>query len=215
MLNDSSGYYCFTIMKKKINFFKKPFNLIPGSVYGLLSFGISLFTHLLGVLLYPDYDMINMAISYLGDGYGGIIYRLGLIITGIIGIPFFVYLGKSLNNNNSIEPIRKTALAGSIVYCISLIFVGYFWRGNYMVSFLHGFFAFICWVDGLIFISLFSVLMLKDEKFPKLIAYFGFIIAGTFLLHLSVFRPITQWIMTLSIMMWVSIVSSYMLYKQF
>ena len=202
-------------MKKKVYFLKKPFNLIPGSVYGLISFGISLFGHLLGVLFYPEYDMIKMPISFLADGYGGIIYRLGIIITAIMGIPFCVYLGKSFNIDNSIEPIRKIALIGSIIYCISLVFVGYFWRGNSVVSFLHGFCAFICWVDGLIFISLFSVLMLKDEKFPKSIAYFGFIIAGTFLLHLSVFRPITQWIMTLSIMLWELIISSYMLYKHF
>jgi len=202
-------------MKKKLSFFKKPFNLFPASLYGLFSFGISIFTHLLGVLLYPNYDITKMAISFLGDGYGGTIYRLGLILAGVIGIPFCVYMGKSFNNDNSIEPIRKIALIGSIIYCISLIFIGCFWRGNYVVSFIHGLFAFLCWVDGLIFISLFSVLMLKDERFPKSIAYFGFIVAGTFLLHLSILSSITQWIMTLSIMLWAWIISSYMLYKHF
>ena len=202
-------------MEKKVDFFKKLFKIIPGSVFGLISFGLGIFTHLLGVLLYPDYDMIIIPISFLGDGYGGSIYRLGIVITGIIAIPFCIYLGKSFKNDHSNEPIRKIALIGSIIYCISLIFVGLFWRGNSVVSFLHGFFAFLCWVDGLIFISLFSVLMLKDVKFPKSLAYFGFIIAGTFLLHLYVFKPITQWIMTLSILLWVWIISSYMLYKQF
>ena len=202
-------------MKKKFYFFNKLFTLIPGSVFGLISFGISLFTHLIGVLLYPNYDMTRVAISFLGDGYGGIIYRVGLILTGIIGIPFCVYMGKSFDNENMIEPIRKIAIIGSIIYCISLIFIGCFWRGNYVVSFIHGLSAFLCWVDGLIFIGLYSVLMLKGEKFPKSIAYFGFIIAGAFLLHLSVLSSITQWIMTLSIMLWVLIISSYMLYKQF
>ena len=202
-------------MKKKVDFFKKLFQIIPGSVFGLISFGLGIFTHLLGVLFYPDYDMIIIPISFLGDGYGGGFYRLGIIITGLIAVPFCVYLGKSFKNDHSTELIRKIALIGSIIYCISLIFIGLFWRGNNVVSFLHGFFAFICWVDGLIFISLFSVLMLKDEKFPNSIAYFGFIIAGTFLLHLSVLRPVTQWIMTLSILLWVWIISSYMLYKHF
>lgn len=202
-------------MKKEFFFFKKLFILIPGSVFGLISFGISLFTHLIGVLLYPNYDMTRMAISFLGDGYGGIIYRVGLILTGIIGIPFCVYLGKSFENKATTEPIRKLALTGSIIYCVSLIFVGYFWRSNIIVSFIHGLFAFLCWVDGLIFIGLFSILMLKDERFPKSIAFFGFITAGTFLLHLTVLSSITQWIMTLSTMLWVWIVSSYMLYKQF
>ena len=202
-------------MKKEFYFFKKLFTLIPGSVFGLISFGISLFTHLIGVLLYPNYDMTRVAISFLGDGYGGIIYRVGLIFTGIIGIPFCVYIGKSFENKDTIEPIRKLALTGSIIYCFSLIFVGYFWRTNVIVSFIHGLCAFLCWVDGLIFIGLFGILMLKDERFPKSIAFFGFITAGTFLLHLSILSSITQWIMTLSIMLWVLIVSSYMLYKQF
>ncbi len=110
-------------MKKEFFFFKKLFTLIPGSVFGLISFGISLFTHLIGVLLYPNYDMTRVAISFLGDGYGGIIYRVGLILTGIIGIPFCVYMGKSFDNENMIEPIRKIAIIGSIIYCISLIFM--------------------------------------------------------------------------------------------
>jgi len=54
--------------------------------------------------------MTSMAISFLGDGYSGTIYRLGLIITGIINIPFCVYMGKSFNNDISIEPVRKIAL---------------------------------------------------------------------------------------------------------
>ncbi len=202
-------------MKKEFYFFKKFITSFPGSVFGLISIGISLFTHLIGVLLYPNYDMTSMAISFLGDGYGGIIYRVGLILSGIIGIPFCFYLGKSLDNEDTDEPIRKLALIGSIIYCISLTFVGYFWGNNIVVSFIHGLCAFLCWVDGLIFISLFSILMLKDERFPKSITFFGFVIAGTFLLHLTVLSSITQWIMTLSIMLWVWVISSYMLYKHF
>ena len=202
-------------MKKEFSFFKKLNNSFPAKIFGLLSFGISLFTHLIGILLYPNYDMTSMAISFLGDGYGGIIYRSGLILTGIVGIPFCVYLGRFFDNEDTNEPIRKLALIGSIIYCISLTFVGYFWGNNIVVSFIHGLCAFLCWVDGLIFISLFSILMLKDERFPKSITFFGFVIAGTFLLHLTVLSSITQWIMTLSIMLWVWVISSYMLYKQF
>ena len=55
-------------MKFNFNALRKAFDLFPGSVYGFLSFGTSVFTHLLGVLLYPNYDMTNMAISFLGDG---------------------------------------------------------------------------------------------------------------------------------------------------
>ncbi len=202
-------------MKKQFSFFNKLNNLFPRSVFGLISFGISLFTHLIGVLLYPNYNMTKIAISFLGDGYGGIIYRVGLILTGIIGIPFCLYIGRSFNKEYTIEPLRKLAVIGSIIYCVSLIFIGYFWGSNAVVSLIHGLAAFLCWVDGLIFISLVSILMFKDIRYPKSIAFFGFIVAGTFLLHLTVLTPITQWIMTLSIMLWVWIVSSYMLYKQF
>ncbi|NVM44023.1 MAG: DUF998 domain-containing protein [Candidatus Lokiarchaeota archaeon] len=202
-------------MKKKFSFFNKLNNLFPGSVFGLISFGISLFTHLIGVLLYPNYNMTKIAISFLGDGYGGIIYRIGLILTGIIGIPFCLFLGRSFNKEDTIEPLRKLTVIGSIIYCVSLMLIGYFWGSDAVVSFIHGLSAFLCWVDGLIFISLVSILMFKDVRYPKSIAFFGFIVAGTFLLHLTFLTPITQWIMTLSIMLWVWIISSYMLYKHF
>ena len=159
--------------------------------------------------------MTSMAISFLGDGDGGIIYRAGLILTGIVGIPFCVYMGKFFDNEDTIEPIRKLAFIGSIIYCVSLAFIGFFWGSNAIISSIHGLFAFLGWVDGLIFIGFFSVLMLKDERFSRIIAFFGFIIAGTFLLHLILLSSITQWIMTLSILLWVWIVSSYMLYKKF
>jgi hypothetical membrane protein len=188
---------------------------IPRSIFGLLSFGISLFTHFLGVLLYPNYDITSDAISSLGDGYGGIIYRVGLVISGILGFPFCIFMGKLFKRENTTELIRKLALSGAIIYCISLIFVGFFWGHNIIVSVIHGICAFLCWVDGLIFIGLFSILMFKDGRFPKSIVLFGFFTAGTFLLHLIVLNPITQWIMTLSIMLWVWINSSYMLYKHY
>jgi hypothetical membrane protein len=202
-------------MKNKVNFFKKSNKLIPRSVFGLLSFGISLFTHLIGVLLYPNYDMTTQAISLLGDGYGGIIYRVGLIISGILGIPFCIYLGKFFDKENTIKPIRKLASIGAITYCISIVLIGFFWGNNIVVSFIHGLSAILCWVDGLIFICLFSILMFKDERFPKSIAFFGLLVAGTFLLHLIILSSVTQWVMTLSIMLWAWIISSYMLYKQF
>lgn len=201
-------------MKKEKHIFKKLTDSYPGSIFGLISFGISLFSHLIGVLLYSNYDMTSMAISFLGDGDGGIIYRAGLILTGIVGIPFCVYMGQSFDNEDTMELIRKLAFIGSFIYCISLAFIGFFWGSNVIVSSIHGFFAVLSWVDGLIFIGFYSVLMLKDERFSIYIAFFGFIVAGTFLLHLILLSSITQWIMTLSILLWVWIVSSFMLYKK-
>jgi len=202
-------------MKSNLNAFRKAFDTFPGSIYGLISFGISFITHLLGVLMYPSYDMTHMAISALSDGYGGLIYRIGLILTGIIALPFCAFLGTTFNKNSTNEPVRKIALSGSFVYCISLMFIGYFWGPNLVVSFLHGLFAFIAWVDGLIFIGFFSMLMFKDSNYTRAIGVFGFCVAGTFLLHLLVLSSITQWIMTLSIMLWVWVVSSYLLYKRY
>ncbi|MFX0075557.1 MAG: DUF998 domain-containing protein [Candidatus Hermodarchaeota archaeon] len=202
-------------MTTKSTFFKKWMKSIPASVFGLLSFGISLITHLIAVLLYPNYDITSEAISLLSNGNGGILYRIGLILSGILGIPFCIYMGKFFKKDNSIELIRKLALIGSIIYCISLIFIGYFWGDNLVISTIHGISAVLCWIDGFVFISLFSILMFKDRRFPVLCRLIGVLTAGAFLLHLIVLSPITQWIMTLSIMLWVWINSSYMLYKHY
>ena len=83
---------------------------IHGIIYGLLSFGISVLTHLIGVLLHPNYDMMEMAISVLGDGNGGIIYRIGLVITGLIGIPFCVYLANLFKKKGLGENARKAVI---------------------------------------------------------------------------------------------------------
>jgi len=189
------------------------YNSVPGTIYGLIAFGISIFAHLIGLLLYPNYDMTTMTISQLSNGYGGLFYRIGLISTGIIAIPFCIYLSNSFKKKNRSILLIKYAKFSSLLYCISLIFIGYFWGPNPLVSFIHGLFALVAWIDGLIFISLFSILMLKDIKFSKVMAYFGFGIAFTFLLHLLILSTITQWIMTLSVMVWVWTVSSFMIYK--
>lgn len=201
------------IKKIRANF-TRLYNSIPGSIYGLIAFGISIFAHLIGVLLYPNYDMATMTISQLSNGYGGLFYRIGLISTGIIAIPFCIYLSNSFKRSNNSILLIKFVMFSSVLYCISLIFIGYFWGPNTFISFIHGLFALVAWIDGLVFISLFSFLMLKDIRFPKPVAYFGFIVASTFLLHLLVLSTITQWIMTLSIMVWVWTISSFMIYKK-
>jgi len=201
-------------MRKILELVNRLFNLLPGSVYGLIAFGISIFAHLFGVLLYPEYDMTTMTISQLSNGYGGTLYRIGLIFTGIIAIPFCIYLSNSFNNSNRLKNLRKLALYPSLIYCISLIMIGYFWGSNVIISYIHGSFAVVAWIAGLIFISIFGILIHIDVRYPKSLAYFSFVLATTFLMHLIILSTITQWIMTLSIMFWVWILSSFMLYKR-
>jgi len=201
-------------MKKLLDFFLKFYNLLPGSIYGLIAFGISILAHLFGVLLYPQYDMTTMTVSQLSNGYGGIFYRISLIFTGIIGVPFCIYLSNAFLNRNKLNYLRKLALYLSLIYCISLIMIGYFWGVNIIISYIHGSFAVVAWISGFIFVSLFGILMFNDVRFPKSLVYFSFVVAATFLTHLIILSPITQWIMTLSIMFWVWILSSFMLYKR-
>ncbi|MBY9015560.1 MAG: hypothetical protein KGD68_07715 [Candidatus Lokiarchaeota archaeon] len=48
-------------MKSNFKALRKTFDIFPGSVYELASFGISIITHLLGILMHPSYiNLMNL-----------------------------------------------------------------------------------------------------------------------------------------------------------
>ncbi len=111
---------------------------------------------------------------------------------------------------------------------MSLIVLGAFCGSNPIVVLIHGVFAFISWLFGLFYITLFSMLILKDSKFTKHLAYFGFIVSISLMLLLIIFilhffevthflviiLPSLGWIDTFAIIIWYFIISTYTIYKK-
>ncbi|MFX1504153.1 MAG: hypothetical protein ACFFDH_24550 [Promethearchaeota archaeon] len=224
-------------MDKVNEFFDKIFDVLPGYFFGLLSISVGIFGDILALIFTPEYQMTKNSISALGDLTGGIFLRTGFIISGLIAIPFFIYLGRVVKDDNVNELLRKVALATGVFTSICVSLTGIFSGVNDFIKSLHGTFALFGWLGNIaVFIS-FSLLMLKNPKFSKHPVYVGFIASGILVVYLIPFfitnfcnyfrdicysfgqivwiiMPTFEWIIYFSIIFWILFTSSYMLYKK-
>lgn len=203
-------------MERINNQFDRLFDIIPGAIFGLLSVGIGVLCDFISFLFIPDYNIFNNLASELGLGPGGIYFRVGLIISGIIAVPFDIYLGRALRKERVNDKTVNFAVAISIISCLSMSLTGVFpmIKTQRLIFIIHGIFAGISWIGGLLYSVLFGYLMLKDENFSNNLAYLSFIEAGLFLLVFIIFLPFTEWFMIFGIILSTTIVASYMLYKK-
>lgn len=202
-------------MEKINQIFEKLFEKVPGGVFGLLSVSIGIFIDIMGLSL-PGYSIFTHTVSSLGIGPAGLLFNIGLILCGITAIPFEIYLGKSISRDIVNDKVIKTTVAISIISSLSLSLVGFFPinQENDIKMFFHGFFASISFIGGLIYIIIFSLFILKDQRFMKLQAYMGFTVCGFFILYFCTLVPFTEWLAVFSIIIWTIFLSSYMLFKK-
>lgn len=221
---------------KKVNiFFDNLFDIIPGYIFGFLSVFVGLLGDILALSFSPNYLMWKSSISLLGHYSGGIFLRAGLIISGFLAVPFMVYFGRIIKDENVNEYIRKSAYIIGIFSSMCASFAGIFSGGIF--SDIHGFFALLSWLGGAAFSILFSISMLRNSKFSKFQINIGFIVAGIFIFYLipffitnfcSFYRefcyefgravylivPTIEWIVLFSMLFWILFNSSYLLYKK-
>ncbi|KKN01924.1 hypothetical protein LCGC14_1122920 [marine sediment metagenome] len=226
-------------MKKINSFLNKLYDRIPGCIFGLLTFIIGFLGDIIALVLSPDYVMWKKSVSILGnieENPGGVFLRMGLIISNILAILFFIYLGRALKDENINENVRKIAVVSGIFTSVSAMLTGIFSGINEFISFLHGLFALFSWIGGITVCLLFGILMLKNLKFSKSIANFSLLIAGIFVFYLIPFfitnfcnlfpkssavfsfgrsiyqiMPVMEWIMIFSALVWYLINSIYLL----
>lgn len=224
-------------MKKFNEFFDKLFTYVPGYFFGILAFILGFLGTILALLLSPEYIMWQKSISILGHQTGGPYLRIGIILFGITSIPFLIYFGRRLKNENVEEYLRKGGLYSSIFAAVTTILTESFTGVNEFISSLHGLFALLSWVAGSLFLTIFSIMMSKNPIFSKIQANISFIVAGIFIFYLIPFfttnfcnyfpdlcydfgraiytiMPITEWIVHFGILFWVLINSCYLLYKK-
>ena len=146
-------------MNKFNNFFTKLFNFIPGYLFGILAFLFGFFGNIVSIFLTPEYNMWIYSISMLTLFPTGIFLRIGLIISNTVAIPFIVYLGRSLINENVNENIRKIAIGSGIFSCVAALLTGAVTGTNPVISNLHGLFALFSWIGGAITCLFFGLAM--------------------------------------------------------
>jgi len=221
-------------MSKGNEFFDKLFNIVPGYVFGLISFIIGLLGNIVALLATPEYIMWQSSISQLGLLTGGIFLRIGLIVSNFLAIPFIISLGRAVKDDNVNKNIVKIAIGSGIFSTISVILTEAFTGTDPLIRDLHGIFAFLSWVGGASTCLLFGFLMLKNSNFTKAIAAISLVIGGIFLTYLIPFfitiicsyicfsfgamvyliMPVWEWALIFSILLWYLFDSAYLLHKK-
>ncbi len=224
-------------MRSINQFFNNLFDEIPGYVFGLLAFIVGILGDLIAMLLSPRYQMWMSSMSLLGLNPGGIFWRIGLIISNLFAIPFVIYFGRALKDQNVNEFVRKLAIGCGIFTSVSAILTGAFTGITELIILLHGLFAFLSFIGGAVVCSIYSFLVAKNPKFSKSIAYTGIVISGIAMSYLipffitnfcSLFKdfcysfgetiyiimPLYEWTMIFAILFWYLSNSVYMKIKK-
>ncbi|MFX0058087.1 MAG: DUF998 domain-containing protein [Candidatus Hodarchaeota archaeon] len=193
----------------------KIFNIIPGPIFGIFSVTIGLLGDFLALLFFPKYNL-DLMISKLGIGPGGIFFNIGTILSGFFAFLFYLYLGRVVKDDQTNENLRKAAIVSASVSCFFFMLLGVFpsVEGNQVLIILHGNFASICFITGLIYFLLFNIMILRSKNFLKIHAYVGFTEACLILTFLFTWNPISEWIMTIGIIVWIMLLAIYLFYRK-
>lgn len=211
------------------------FKIIPGYIFGLLSFIFELVYIIIALFLTPEYIMWKLSISMLGILTGGVFLRIGLIVSNIFSTFFIISLGRAIKDENVNENMRKLAVFAGIFSSISVIFTGIFTGSDPLISDIHGLFALLSWIGGAITCLTFGFLMLKNLHFSKVIAVNSLIVGGIFAIYLIPFMitiicsyvcysfgemvyrimPVWEWALIFSILLWYLFNSIFLGLKRF
>ena len=146
------------------NFFDRLFNLFPGYYFGILTFSIGFLNICIALVLSPNYVMWVESVSSLGQSEGGIFLRIGLILSMLFAIPFIIYLGRTLKDEEVNNDLRTSAVSTGIFSSITIILTSTFLGGNAFISSLHNLFTLLSWLGIIVFFILLNSLMLNSLK---------------------------------------------------
>jgi len=203
-------------MKKlKINILRV-LNFIPRPFYGLLSAIVGIAGDIIAISLTPYFDLSYM-ISDLGTGPGAIYFNIGTFLSGFFAILTYLHIVEILENENINHPkVLRIGKVFAINSCVFFALIGVIpsVRSNIIPFAAHGTVALISLISGVIYLSSFSYLFFKSEKFSGLVGYLPLIAVSCIVPFLFSWHPITEWIMTVGITFWVVVISIYMLYHK-
>lgn len=155
------------------------------------------------------YSWTTQWISDLGVGPSSFIFNVGLIITGVICLPFFPTLLIPLGHTRS----AKIGVLIGVAAGSALIGVGAFPEN---AGFYHGLFSILFWSLIAISAGVLSYSMRSFSLFPKPVQWIGYfeLVGGLTCLVLSgIFGAIPEWTMLLILVIWVYAAGITMLIK--
>ena len=203
-------------MEKLKTHILKLYNSIPAPIFGLLSAIVGISGDIIAISLFPNFDLRYM-ISDLGTGPGAIYFNIGTFLSGIFALLTYLHIIEIFENENLNHPrALRIGKAFAINSCLFFALIGFVpsVRSNIILYVLHGGVALISLISGVIYLSSFSYLFFKSEKFTGLVGYLPLIAVISIAPFLLSWHPITEWLMTFGITFWIVAISIYMLYHK-
>jgi len=190
---------------------------IFGPLFGLLSVIIYFSGIILAFSLFTGFDFSCM-ISWLGGEYspGAIYFNLGVFFSGILAIPLYIHIDRTLRVEKHNNNFRKSATVAALSSCVFFSLIGIFPSLLYNTLFynLHGIFFLICLITAISYILLYSIFFLYSKYFDRFLSYMGFTTIMIIILFVLTWIPFIEWIMTFAISVWILSVSIYLLVKK-
>jgi len=203
-----------TDLDKDINYYLEFYTSKLECFFGLSGVMTGIICILIAAFLTPGYSPFTNTVSSLGSGIARTIYSIGFVTAGSMCIPFYIYLEKTLRGIHHL--IRRFATTISIITCLCIVYVGILPDPEHPNVFLwfHGTVAFIAFVGSVVYICLYSYLMLKSPQYKLYYVIIGFATAvNLLLLVLSSFNPFIEWILSINISLWVFITTIHLILR--
>lgn len=146
--------------------------------------------------------MINNDVSVLGIGPGlaPLFFFISLILMGMFSIPFYIFLGRILREEN--EKLTRRAVKLSVIGCIALSMIAFFPVINLVIGVIHASLAGVYFVSECLSLIFFSLIILRENNFSKIHAYYGFFTATLIVFYIIVRWSIVEWIVFFAIGAW-------------
>jgi len=207
-------------MEKLDRFYEK----INGSYFGIAAFVISVLFLTISQMLYiaedPSFSITTNFISDLGARPNGadIAFSIGVIISGVLFIPFYLFLGRYLLKKGNNLSILIKGMYGGLIACIGSILVGVFPLDpdNKLLYNLHIIAAGLYFYGLLIMLMIYGISEIKIATIPNILGIFAIISAillGAFITTLifqyltstpfQTYTYITEWIGSWIMSVWI------------
>ena len=183
-------------MTSETGFLDKLYSKIHGGLFGLLSVIVGVCGDILAASQFPGYSIFSNMISELGTGPGAIYFNVGVLLAGLLAVPYVIYLGKITSENENVNKLLlKIAIIASVISSLTLASIGLVPAiiDNFAILFLHGTIAAICYITAAAYLFIYGGFMLKDERFLNVFSYIAFINAILFLMVVFSWLPLIQW----------------------
>lgn len=203
-------------MEKLFQILKKILEIIPGTTFGLFSVFFALTGILISFFSFPGYNLLLYDVSYLAVGPYGLFFNLGLILSGIISIPFHFYIYSIIENEKISSYFKNIAFFLSVLSSLTLSLIGFFpvLNENIFILVIHGILALITFVAITIYCFIYGIFFLKNSRFSIMHSVLSFSVSGIFLFYFTNRWSIVEWIGVGSIMIWITFNVIFALFKK-